>query len=169
MGNMNKFPVTLQQFEAECRVRGIYLSLSCDLERLISDIIAICQESNESELESYKLKQPFEFGRKLRICKDAVKKHNEGYYNFYIPNFDIADKLCEHRTMLAHGFADDNGAKFKEGIITFKWIIKNEEKKNVWTSKEILFKPFIMETLTYRNSVFEFMKLHSAIYADKFL
>lgn len=84
-----QFPFYLRMMGAESRVRGIYLSVACDFENLMSDIIAICEESDKDNLEDNRLKQPLEIGAKLKRCKAVVEIHNKKYYDFLAQNFPL--------------------------------------------------------------------------------
>ena len=68
---MDKYPFFLEMFGFESRVRGIYLTVACDFENLMSDVIAICEEADSSQRIINRLNHPFEMGAKLK----SVRKH----------------------------------------------------------------------------------------------
>ena len=87
MKQINKYPFYLNMFGLESKVRGIYLTVACDFENLMSDVIAICEEANASKKNINRLKQPFEIGAKLKRCKKAVEEYNKDYFDFFKPEF----------------------------------------------------------------------------------
>ena len=164
--NSQKFPFALRMMGIESKVRGIYLTASCDFERLMSDIIAVCEETDKQKVEGNKLKQPLEIGAKLDRCLKAVENHNKTYIELFATEFSIIEKLCYYRTILAHGFSEYDENKKDESYIIFNWVYKNGNKREL-RSEKIIVRPFIMEINNYRKNIFEFMKLHAYISIDK--
>lgn len=166
MKQIHKFPFFLEMFGFESRVRGIYLTVACDFENLMSDIISICEESDALLRSENRLNHPFEMGAKLKRCKKALKAYNEEYFNFFTPEFNAIEKLCKYRTMLAHGFSEYDTQKLDNTFIIFHWVVNDNGKKEMKEEK-ILIESFIKEILVYREYVFQFMKLHAALEKER--
>ena len=66
MHETKKYPFSLDMFGLEAKVRGLYLTIACDFEKIMSDIIVNCEESDGSKRELLRLKIFFEMGKKLK-------------------------------------------------------------------------------------------------------
>ncbi len=164
MNELHNFPFALQMYGFEAKVRGLYLTIACDIERMMCDVIAKCEVEAEIEREAFKLKLPFEMGAKLKRCKEALEKYNKAYFDFFIPQFDAIEQLCKYRNMLAHGFSEYDDNKVDKTFIIFKWVesaVKNpgEKTERVSKTEKILIRPFINQMNHYRDHVLQFMKL----------
>jgi hypothetical protein len=166
MNRPQKYPFFLNMFGLESKVRGLYLTVACDFENLMSDVIAICEETDISQRSINRLKHPYEMGAKLERCKKAVEDYNKVYFKFFIPEFEVIGKLVKYRTMLAHGFSEYDNNELDKTYIIFNWVIKENGKKEMKEEK-IIINPFIKEIVTYRKHVFQFMKLHATLEGER--
>lgn len=166
MNQIHKYPFFLEMFGFESKVRGIYLTVACDFENLMSDVIAICEEADVSLRGDNRLNHPFEMGAKLKRCKKALEVYNKEYFDFFMPEFNAIEKLCKYRTMLAHSFSEYDNQELDKTFIIFHWVVNDNGKKEMKEEK-ILIAPFIKEILVYRKHVFQFMKLHAALEGER--
>jgi hypothetical protein len=166
MNQKYAYSFALEMFGFESKVRGIYLTVACDFENLMSDVIAICEEVNISQRSINRLTHPFEMGAKLKRCKKALETYNNEYLIFFMPEFNVIEKLCKYRTMLAHGFSEYDNKKLDKTFIIFNWVIK-QNGKNEMKSEKIFIKLFIDEIDIYRRHVLQFMKLHAKLEEER--
>ena len=167
MNQPSKWPFALDMFGFESKVRGIYLTVACDFENLMSDVIAICEEVDPSKRSLNRLNHPFEMGAKLTRCKKALKEYNKKYFDFFMPQFEVIEKLCKYRTMLAHGFSEYDDNKLDNTFLIFHWVIKEKRNENKMRTEKILIKRFILEIESYRKHVLQFMKLHAKLSEER--
>jgi hypothetical protein len=156
MKNLSEMPFTQQMQGKEALIRGIYLSISCDYERLLDDIITKCEVIEPERRELYKMNKVrhLEMGKKLDRCRKALKKYNEFYYKVNEPYFKIIKELLKLRNMLAHGYSDYDENLQDTTFITFNYLENYKPK-----TKQIEVFSFLMELETYRKSIMEFMQL----------
>lgn len=162
MAELSKFPFSLQMYEQEAKVRGLYLTVCCDVERILSDIMAKCELDDISLREHYKSYLPFEMGAKLKMCKDVLERYNAEYYKFFTPEFEAFEELLKYRDMLAHGFTDYDDNQQDKTFIDFYWVT-GTKKNRIWNKEKVIIKPFVMKMLKYREHVMQLMKLLSAL------
>ena len=165
--NIIQFPFSLQMYGQESKVRGLYLTISCDIERLLCDLIAKCEIDNPNERNEFKLTLPFAMGAKIVRCKDALGEYNIEYFNFVEPDFKEIELLLKYRNMLAHGFSEYDDNKFDNSFIIFNWIEKDINNKRVHQTEKIMVMPFIMKMKEYRNNVWKFMQLHHRLTEER--
>jgi hypothetical protein len=105
-------------------------------------------------------------GAKLKRCKEALESYNKEYFHFFIPQFEIIERLCKYRIMLAHGFSEYDSNKLDKTFIIFHWVNKESGKKEIKEEK-IMIKPFISEIESYRKHIVQFMKLHAVLESQR--
>ena len=165
MCNKPELPFDLRMFEREAKVRGLYLTVSCDFERVLSDIAAKCaiEENSQPLRDGFRIKLPFEMGAKLDKCIEILKAYNEGYYNQYKEQFDVIKELSIYRTMLAHGFSHYDEAKQDDTTLYFTWIevIDDENGKKLRRLRRdtITFQPFVLRMLHYKEHILTLVDL----------
>ncbi len=46
---IQKYPFALDMFGLEAKVRGLYITIACDFEKVMTEIISMCEEPNPSK------------------------------------------------------------------------------------------------------------------------
>jgi len=159
---MGKYPFSLDMFGLEAKVRGLYLTLACDFEKVMVETIALCEEPDDSKRQAFMIKMPFEMGKKLKMFKKSVMKYNKSYYNHFLPQFKIIGELVKYRNMLAHGFSQYDTNKSDKSFIIFEWQHKGKLK-----SDRIEVKPFMNKILDYRIHIGLIYTLHAKIAEER--
>ena len=162
MNQKQEYPFSLDMFGLEAKVRGLYLTIACDFEKIMSDIIVKCEEPDGSKREALRLKIAFEMGKKLKRCEQELLKYNSAYYNHFIPQFEAIKELLKYRNMLAHGFSQYDPQKIDKSFITFIWVEKGKERID-----NINVKPFIKNILHFRDHISLFYTLHAKICEER--
>jgi len=146
-------PFTQQMQAKEALVRGTYLSISCDFERLMVDLIIMAEYEKGSRHpktlnDKRKITRDCSMGEKLRRCKTGMRKHSE-HYKYLGKHFRVINKLTQMRNMLAHGFSEfDNKQKVKDYIV-FRYVDNNY----VEHADKIMVQPFLALLEKYRKSI----------------
>lgn len=154
---MNKtvYPFGLRMFEAEAKVRGLFITVSCDFDMVVSHIIAKCEEPEPSKRDTLILKLPYEIGKKLKRCKKDLEKYSNDYYIKYLPEFEAMEELLMYRNMLAHGFSQYDENKIDESFIIFIW--KDEGK---FKFDKVILRPFYQNIIRFRKHLSTLYELH---------
>ena len=162
MNLKHKYPYPLEMFGLESKVRGLYITLACDFEKVMTEIIVMCEGDDPSKRDDLELKIPFEMGKKLQRCKRELIKYNPAYYNHFIPEFEAVEELVKYRNMLAHGFSQYDENKLDKDFITFSWIEKGKKKID-----KIKVYPFIKKIEKYTKHIFLLYTLHAKISEER--
>lgn len=163
---LQKLPFAQQMQFYEGSVRGVYLSIACDMEFLMSDIIAKIEKFPLVKGERLKFKEDkiyqLEMGKKTRRCIDDLKDYRKGvYYNKFKPQFDIIETLVHYRNLMAHGHSDYDDKKMDTSFIWFK----NYKGKKI--IEKIMVAPFILEMETYRKNLMKLLDLIIILTAER--
>lgn len=158
----HKYPFSLEMFGLESKLRGLYMTLACDFEKVMTDIIIMCEEDDPSERNNLELKIPFEMGKKLQRCKRELIKYNPAYYNHFIPQFEAIEELLKYRNMLAHGFSEYDDKKLNKSFIIFSWIERGKKKID-----KIQVLPFIRKIEKYSKDISLLYTLHAKILEER--
>lgn len=158
MTTKNEYPYALEMFGLESKVRGLYLTVACDFEKTMTEIISMCEEPDVDKRSSLELKLRYEMGKKLERCKAAVINYNIVYYNHFIPQFEVIESLLKYRNMLAHGFSYYDDKKTDKKYISFSWSEKGKLKTD---TIEVM--PFVKSIEEYRKHIWLFYTLHAKI------
>jgi len=150
-----KYPFALRMFEAEAKIRGLFITVTCDFDIIISQIIVKCEEPVISKRDSLRLKLPFETGKKLERCKIDLNGYNSSYYNHFLPELEAMEELLKYRNMLAHGYSQFDENKLDESYINFVWIEKGKFK-----IEKIILRPFYQNVHRFRKHLENMYKLH---------
>ncbi len=162
MNQKQTYPFPLEMFGLESKVRGIYMTIACDFEKVMTEIISMCEEDDLSKRNDLELKIPFEMGKKLQRCKRELIKYNPAYYNHFIPQFEAIEELVKYRNMLAHGFSEYDENKLDKSFIIFSWLEKGKKK-----IEKILVLPFIKKIEKYSKDISLFYTLHAKISQER--
>ena len=157
-----KYPFALNMFGREAKVRGLYLTVACDFEKILSDITLRCEEPDISKRDILKLKLPSEMGKKLERCKLALQNYNLSYYNHFISQFEVTKELLPYRNMLAHGFSLYDPEKSDESFITFIWFERGKERID-----KIDISSFMQKIEHFRKHISLLYTLHSKIHDER--
>lgn len=156
------FPQKMQFHEDN--VRGTYISIACDFERLMDDLIALKEIDKVGDRKTITVDQimdykkdkitHLEMGKKYARSKEALKQYNIDYYNDFIPHFEIIKSLVKYRTILAHGYSEYDEKQIDTTYIDFEFVYKGKRQK-----ERIVIKPFLSDLNKYRHTIMELMGL----------
>lgn len=164
MKREQNMPFTQQMQIKEANVRGVYLSIACDYERLMEDLILLCELHRVKSIENFKAKYLSELSmaQKLSRSKKALLKYNKIYYSSFLPHFKIIGNLVRYRNIMAHGHSNYDDTQKDKSYIDFDYVIKKKPKKI-----NIKITPFISELEGYRHSIMELLGLTFTIRREK--
>ena len=110
----------------EVYLRGLYLSISCDIEYILVDIIAKCIIDEPSQRESFKVRYfgNNSMGKKIVKAKESLKKYNENYYYEFKDCFKTIDNLLERRNIFSHSKIEGDILEQDKTVLTFNYIDK---------------------------------------------
>jgi hypothetical protein len=169
-------PFTQKMQFHEAYVRGLFISIACDYERIMDDIIALCEmekifpsgfenlsdEDIIAQINEYKIQFITwkEMGKKLdKKCVPLLKLYNSEYFNKYEKCFDIVRDLVQDRNLMVHGYSDYNEQQNEKGIsISFTNIVQNQKKKTL-KKKIIVIQPYIKNLERYAIGIIELSEL----------
>ncbi len=140
----------------EVYLRGLYLSISCDIEYMLVDIIAKCIIDEPSQRESFKVRYfgNNSMGKKIVKAKESLKKYNENYYHEFKDCFKTIDNLLERRNMFSHSKIEGDILEQDKTVLTFNYIDKGVR---IIDTKKI--DPLFTELLTYRTGIMRLVEL----------
>ncbi len=163
---MSIYGFDLDMWGQEAKVRGLYLSVACEIEFFIDIITSKCEEADGTKREALKLDMPYEMGAKLKRCKTALSAYNISYHNFFKTVFDDFEQLVKYRNMLAHGRASFDQEKIDKSYILFNWI-EGPKSKRMRNELKIEVMPFLRDMEKYRQQVFQLYKLHAKLSEER--
>lgn len=155
----------MQQIEGS--VRGQYVALACDIERILENVITKCRVDNFMDIPIYAFTKVrhLEMGKKLKDCKLELKKYNIDYYNRIQNEFVIMEDLVSMRNMLCHGYSDyDEDRKDKSWII-FEYKEKSDKPKTI----KIIVDDFLVKLADYRMAITGIYEVMILITKEKFI
>lgn len=166
---MPVLPFTQQMQVHECHVRGVYLSIACDYEQLMEDVIALCESDqvsrpiNNGSIKRYCIKYltHLTMGKKLGRLSKKLKAYNEEYFNSLSEQFKIMDKLVEYRNILAHGYSNYDEKQLDTSFIIFEHVDKGK-----LNTSNVSIKPFLLAYEHYRQCLNKLMELTVAMRAE---
>jgi len=155
----------------EVNARGTYLSISCDYERVMDDIISLCQiekvfssgfanlndEEINNALKDYQTRLIIwlEMGKKFNLCKRLLGEYNNEYFESFSKYFVIISDLVQDRNLMAHGYSDYDIAQEKGKIL----ILFENVEKGKRIKKVIEVKSYLQKLSTYREGIMELANL----------
>jgi len=115
--SMNKEELTFREWlhDTEIKLRGLYLSITVDIDYMLTMLISECFGHNQKEIKKYiklALKKPKEFHKltmfeRIDVCKLGLEKYHGKAYKEHEHNFVNIDKLRKIRNDFAHNRIDD--------------------------------------------------------------
>ena len=165
----------------EINVRGTYLAIACDYERVMGDLIALFDLevifpngfdsiSNEEIMEGmtlYKSKKITELtmGIKLKKCKEKLEKFNKYYFDQFLNQFISIGELVDDRNLMAHGYTHYE-VEQQEGKI---FIFFENVQHGVIKGKIIEVNTYLDKLqITHRKVIMQLARLNLSIRQDKF-
>lgn len=108
-------PTTVLIHAEEVRLRGLYLTITVDLEQTLIMMIAECFKSDIKEIKTFfkdskgkgKDLSQLTMEQKLEVCKIGLSKYYPKEYKQHEANFISIDKLRKVRNKFAHDKIDD--------------------------------------------------------------
>lgn len=109
------YPFSVLLHAEEVRLRGLYLTMTVDLEQTLNMLIAECFKSNKKEIKTFyqdkkgrgKDLHELTMEQKLDVCQKGLAKYFPKEYKQYGHNFISIDKLRKVRNKFAHDKIDD--------------------------------------------------------------
>ena len=109
------YPFSALLHAEEVRLRGLYLTMTVDLEQTLNMLIAECFKSNKKEIKTFyqdnkgssKDLHELTMEQKLDVCQKGLTKYYPKEYKQYGHNFITIDKLRKVRNKFAHDKIDD--------------------------------------------------------------
>src|SRR5579875_1180132 len=109
------YPFSALLYAEEVRLRGLYLTMTVDLEQTLNMLIAECFKSNEKEIKTFyqdnkgrgKDLSELTMEQKLDVCQKGLAKYFPKEYKQYGHNFICIDQLRKVRNKFAHNKIDD--------------------------------------------------------------
>ncbi len=97
-----KFVQDLQRLEVD--IRGLYLSIACDIEYVLTDLICACiaTDHKQKELIKVSLFEKVLFEKKIKMAEEVLLRYNEQHFKINEPAFKKFHELKGYRNMLAH-------------------------------------------------------------------
>jgi hypothetical protein len=175
-----KLPFDQKMQVHEVNVRGTYLSIACDSERLMDDLISLCEldiifptgfdkindEDVIEEIRKYKIKKItwVEMGKKLFRCKQKLEKYNKSYFDSFSKYFEDISDLVQDRNLMAHGYSDyDIQQEAGKIFILFENVVHGKREEKI-----IEVKTFLSNLETHRKGIMELIGLTVQIRAENF-
>lgn len=150
----------------EFNIRGMYLSVSCDIEFVLISIAAKCLIEDPVEREKYKLKKmgQISMGSRIGTTEKALKAYNMSYYQQFESCFKCFKELLEYRNVFGHSrITYDPKEKDRTWIVSEyinsgkrvkeKIVIKDKAKKLDDYSKEVVKLMRLVEILSQERGV----------------
>jgi hypothetical protein len=111
----SNIPFSVLLHAEEVRLRGLYLTMTVDLEQTLNMPIAECFKSNKKEIKTFyqdnkglgKDLRELTMEQKLDVCQRGLAKYFTKEYEQYAHNFISIDKLRRVRNKFAHDKIDD--------------------------------------------------------------
>lgn len=159
-------PFTQKMQSKEAIVRGTYLSISCDFDRVMNEIVGLCEyykidsTLNKDGLSKYTFNKVrgLEMGTKFQRCKDAIFDLDQDIHNCNNGCFSIISKLITNRNLFAHGYSEYDPNNIDTSFITF---MNKERSANI--IKTVIVDDFIAELEQYRKMAMGLMYLNIII------
>ena len=155
--DFSHLPFTQQMQVHEANVRGVYLSIACDYEQLMNDVIFLCglgegEKPANGEIIAFKNQhlRHLEMGKKFRRTKRALEKYNPEYFKDFHPYFDIIERLVMYRTILSHGYSSYDPNQKDKSFIVFEHLYQGK----VYTERIVIY-PFLTQMEHYRSCIME--------------
>lgn len=155
------FTFSTEMNEKEIELRGRYLSIACDLDYILTELICICFIDKHIYRKTFKILmlERILMGRKLSILEKALHDYNEEYFNKYKRTFNSIKILVENRNLFAHSTITSGEDK---NTFIFEYI-KDSEIKTKSLKIDTLFK----QLGGYETDIFELVELFNLLISEK--
>ena len=131
--DLNNIPISVQVAVSEAKIRGLYLSITADMDFLLVMLITECFKLNPSEIKSYykdkngkgKDLSELTMYQRIYICKKGLEKYHKKLYDEHKNSFITIEKLRFFRNKLAHEKIDNHISPTDTTKLTFHKLRKN--------------------------------------------
>src|SRR5436190_1078086 len=151
--------------ELDIKTRGLYIAISCDIERMLDDVISYCEiDSDAKQRNDFKRDKimHLEMGKKLSRCMRVVEKYNSEYFNKYLSDFNRIDELVQYRNVMAHGYSEYDPHEADERYI--KYYNKEKGKIAVYTIEP---REFIKSMKTFQEHLLRLAELLQLLHQER--
>jgi hypothetical protein len=158
---------SVQSHVNEAKLRGIYLSITVDIDFMLIMLIHECFKPNLSEIETYyfhkngKGKDLCELTmfERLDVCQQGLDKYHSESYQKHKESFTSADTLRKIRNKFAHDKIDNHISPNDTTKLTF-----HKLRKNLMVEmKEYSIADLYKELDEYKNTGQELLRLISKV------
>lgn len=151
----------------EIKLRGLYLSITVDLDWVLIMIVHECFKSNPKEIETFykdkcgkgkKLNQLTLFER-IEVCKKGIEKYHPNLYKDYKNSLESASKLRNLRNKFAHSKIDTFKSAQDRSELTF------HKLKNNFKVEQTIYKvaDLVNELENYKMTMQNILRLFSEL------
>ena len=117
----------------EMQMRGLYLSIACDVEFVLTDLICACLASTNQQKEDIKaaLFEKVMMDRKIKMAKEVLQKYNTQHFEVNKPFLKKFEELKGYRNMLAHARITGDPESKDTNILVMEFVQdgQNQQKK----------------------------------------
>ena len=129
----NNIPPSVQAHVNEARLRGLYLSITVDMDFLLIMLIHECFKPNLNEIETYythkngkgKDLSELTMFERIDVCQQGLDKYHTKSYQEHKSNFISIDTLRQLRNKFAHDKIDNHISPNDTTKLTFHKLKKN--------------------------------------------
>lgn len=159
----NNIPNHVQAHVDEARLRGLYLSITVDMDFMLIMLIHECFKPNLNEIETYykhkngkgKDLSELTMFERIDVCKQGLDKYHSKSYQDHKDNFISIDILRQLRNKFAHYKIDNHISPNDTTKLTFHKLRKNFQVEMNEYNIEDLHK----ELFEYKNTMQETLRL----------
>jgi len=163
----NKIPASVQSHVDEVKLRGLYLSMTVDLDFVLIMLIHECFKSNPAEIKTfYKDKKgkgkdlaDLTMFERLDVCQKGLAKYHSKAYKEHKNNFVSIDVLRQVRNKFAHDNIDNHISPNDTTKLTFHKLHKNFKVEMTEYNIADLYK----ELDEYKNTMQDTLRLISKV------
>jgi hypothetical protein len=148
----------------EIWLRGFHLSVACDMEYVLTDIICTCLASTAKQREEFKINffENVSFARKLTLAKNILEKDFPEDYKYNEDVFEGFKKLRERRNFYAHARISGDPEGKDESLLVSEFI-----KDGKMVQQTHVFQELEKEILEFKSKVNKLLALVIVIYNKK--
>ena len=164
MPNYSDLDFTQKSQFNEAKLRGAYLSMACDIEFMLVDVICICLVKDEADRKAVKviLLENAMMSKKIALTRKAIKRYNLGYYDGYKGCLNTFEEFNEWRNMFAHSRIKGDPEERDLSFMIFEYI-----KKGEIVEQREEFDPLYKKLLGYAAAIMKFSELIVIIYTER--
>lgn len=148
----------------EAQLRGLYLSISCDLEFALNDVTCLCLLKDKAERDIIRpmLFEQTGLARSILYAEKALKLYNEAYYDQYAECFVAFKHLNKLRNKFAHSRINADPKKEDLNMLIFEYTKDGKDWHEV-DNKEVL----LAKLNEIKHRLMHFIELVTKLYQER--